>query len=318
MNWIDLILILIMLLSILSSVHRGFLLSVLDLLCWATSLVASFLLYGFLSRLFDNYLPELGPWSPPLAFLIILVISRIILDALVESVLKKVPLKTHQHKLNKAAGVIPGVINGFLWVTLLSAMFSIMPISSLFATRTRESKLNDWALTKADWLQDKLSPVFCDLFNNLISNKNAAISESESVKLPFTVSKFRVRKDLEAQMLELVNKERRAEGLTELSADEELAVVARKHSADMFERGYFSHVSPEGKDPFARINEQKIRYYTAGENLALAQTLQIAHDGLMNSPGHRANILRAGFGRLGIGILDGGIYGLMITQNFRN
>lgn len=38
----------------------------------------------------------------------------------------------------------------------------------------------------------------------------------------------------------------------------------------------------------------------------------------MESPGHRANILNPEFGRLGIGILDGGIYGLMITQNFRN
>lgn len=318
MNWIDLILILIMLLSILSSVHRGFILSVLDLLCWATSLLTSFLLYGYLSRFFDTYIPGLGPWSPPLAFIILLIISRILLDAGIERLLRRVPLRTHKHKLNKIMGVVPGVVNGFLWVTLLSAMFAIMPISSLFATKTRESKLNDWALTKADWLQKKLSPVFCDLFNNIISTKNAAIGESESIKLPFTVSKFRVRRDLEAQMLELVNKERRSEGLKELRPDEEMAVVARKHSADMFKRGYFSHISPEGKDPFQRINEEKIRYYTAGENLALAQTLQIAHDGLMNSPGHRANILRDGFGRVGIGILDGGIYGLMITQNFRN
>lgn len=307
-----------MLLSILSSVHRGFILSVLDLLCWATSLLTSFLLYGYLSRFFDTYIPGLGPWSPPLAFIILLIISRILLDAGIERLLRRVPLKTHKHKLNKIMGILPGVVNGFLWVTLLSAMFAIMPISSIFATKTRESKLNDWALTKADWLQKKLSPVFCDLFNNIISTKNAAIGKSESIKLPFTVSKFRVRRDLEAQMLELVNKERRSEGLKELRPDEEMAVLARKHSADMFKRGYFSHISPEGKDSFQRINEEKIRYYTAGENLALAQTLQIAHDGLMNSPGHRANILRDGFGRVGIGILDGGIYGLMITQNFRN
>jgi uncharacterized protein YkwD len=39
---------------------------------------------------------------------------------------------------------------------------------------------------------------------------------------------------------------------------------------------------------------------------------------LMNSPGHRANILQSNFGRLGIGVLDGGKRGLMITQNFRN
>jgi uncharacterized protein YkwD len=38
----------------------------------------------------------------------------------------------------------------------------------------------------------------------------------------------------------------------------------------------------------------------------------------MNSPGHRANILHKDFGRLGIGIIDGGMYGLMISQEFRN
>jgi uncharacterized protein YkwD len=61
-----------------------------------------------------------------------------------------------------------------------------------------------------------------------------------------------------------------------------------------------------------------IRFINAGENLALAQTLQIAHTNLMNSPGHRANILSPAFGRLGIGILDGGYYGIMISQEFRN
>jgi uncharacterized protein YkwD len=86
----------------------------------------------------------------------------------------------------------------------------------------------------------------------------------------------------------------------------------------MFARGYFSHHTPDGKDPFDRMREGEVRFRTAGENLALAPTLQIAHNGLMDSPGHRANILRPQFGRLGIGILDGGRYGLMVTQKFRN
>jgi len=38
----------------------------------------------------------------------------------------------------------------------------------------------------------------------------------------------------------------------------------------------------------------------------------------MNSPGHRANILHKDFGRVGIGIMDGGIRGLMVSQEFRN
>ena len=72
------------------------------------------------------------------------------------------------------------------------------------------------------------------------------------------------------------------------------------------------------KDPFDRIRESNVQFKTAGENLALAPTLSIAHNGLMNSPGHRANILRPQFGRVGIGVLDSRRHGLMITQNFRN
>jgi uncharacterized protein YkwD len=66
------------------------------------------------------------------------------------------------------------------------------------------------------------------------------------------------------------------------------------------------------------MRSANVRFITAGENLALAPTLQIAHTGLMNSPGHRANILRREFGRVGIGIMDGGMRGLMISQEFRN
>jgi uncharacterized protein YkwD len=103
-----------------------------------------------------------------------------------------------------------------------------------------------------------------------------------------------------------------------VKADPDLTLVARAHSTDMFARGYFSHYTPEKKDPFDRMKKAGIRFQTAGENLALGRTLKICHQGLMNSPGHKANILNPAFGRLGIGIMDGGIYGLMISQEFRN
>ena len=119
-------------------------------------------------------------------------------------------------------------------------------------------------------------------------------------------------------MLELVNQERANAGLKPVKWDPEILPVARAHSRDMFARGYFSHYTPEGKDPFDRMKSGGIKYFSAGENLALGPTLKICHDGLMKSPGHRANILNPSYGRLGIGILDGGAYGLMISQEFRN
>jgi uncharacterized protein YkwD len=119
-------------------------------------------------------------------------------------------------------------------------------------------------------------------------------------------------------MLELVNAEREAAGLGRLAPDPELTEVARAHSADMFARGYFAHVSPDGLDPFDRMKRSGVSFRAAGENLALAPTVRVAHTGLMNSPGHRANILRPTFGRLGVGIVDGGYRGIMVSQEFRN
>jgi uncharacterized protein YkwD len=59
----------------------------------------------------------------------------------------------------------------------------------------------------------------------------------------------------------------------------------------MFQQGFFAHVDQDGRSPFDRMKAGNVTFGAAGENLALAPTVQIAHDGLMNSPGHRANIL---------------------------
>jgi uncharacterized protein YkwD len=143
-------------------------------------------------------------------------------------------------------------------------------------------------------------------------------AEGESQKLPFTTTKGAPDPQTEAAMIELVNKERRAVGVKVLTADPELVPVARAHATDMFARGYFAHNTPEGKTPFDRIRAANVTYLTAGENLALAPTLAMAHKGLMNSPKHKENILYGEFGRMGVGVIDGGIYGKMFVQLFRD
>jgi uncharacterized protein YkwD len=103
-----------------------------------------------------------------------------------------------------------------------------------------------------------------------------------------------------------------------LEFDANLRKVARGHSEDMFKRGYFSHYSPEGDSVADRAEEQNIDFLVIGENLAFAPNLELAHRGLMNSEGHRANILSKDYGKIGIGVLDGGVYGKMFTQVFSN
>ncbi len=121
----------------------------------------------------------------------------------------------------------------------------------------------------------------------------------------------------EQALFDLINRERIGAGLQPLEWCERCAEVARRHSRDMYEEGYFSHVDVDGVDPFERLQAAGIGYASAGENLAIAPTAPEAHQGLMASEDHRENILRAGFDQVGIGIYDGP-YGLMCTQVFRD
>jgi uncharacterized protein YkwD len=144
------------------------------------------------------------------------------------------------------------------------------------------------------------------------------IAPDERVDLGFTTDDVKIDKVSEQAMLRLINQERLKAGLPPLEWDEEAARVARAHSIDMFKRGYFSHVNLDGLSPFDRMKEAGLTYTAAGENLAHAATVELAHAGLMRSSTHRANILEKDFRRVGIGVIDGGIYGKMFTQNFRD
>ncbi|WP_374711603.1 CAP domain-containing protein [Symbiobacterium terraclitae] len=120
----------------------------------------------------------------------------------------------------------------------------------------------------------------------------------------------------EQQMLNLVNQERAKAGLKPLQADLQLTRLARMKSQDMINRNYFSHNSPTYGSPFDMMKAYGVTYRTAGENIAGNQSVQAAHNALMNSPGHRANILNAQYTHIGIGIVEGGPYGMMFTQMF--
>ncbi len=140
--------------------------------------------------------------------------------------------------------------------------------------------------------------------------------EGEVVMLPYTPSVVAIDTSAEEELLRLVNEERRKEGLNELILDNDLVRVARKHSVDMWERKYFAHKNPDGETALERMQEEEINFTRAGENLALTRSVERAHVGLMNSPGHKRNILDPEYKKVGIGVVDGGIYGKMFTQNF--
>ncbi|PRX26464.1 putative YkwD family protein [Orenia metallireducens] len=122
----------------------------------------------------------------------------------------------------------------------------------------------------------------------------------------------------EELMLDLLNKERIKEGLNPLKIDFRLVQVARAKSQNMIDEGYFSHFSPNPNygSPFDMMKKLGIDYYLAGENIAGAPNVQWAHNSLMESPSHKDNILHPDYTHIGIGIVNGGPYGKMFSQEF--
>lgn len=106
----------------------------------------------------------------------------------------------------------------------------------------------------------------------------------------------------EQQVVDLVNKERAAAGLSALKVNSELSAVAEKKAEDMAVNNYFSHTSPTYGSPFDMMKQFGISYTAAGENIAMGQkTPADVMNGWMNSPGHRANILNTSYTEIGVG-----------------
>ncbi|QNP68467.1 TerD family protein [Streptomyces roseirectus] len=122
---------------------------------------------------------------------------------------------------------------------------------------------------------------------------------------------------VEAEVLALTNRERARAGLRPLAPDGPLARAARAYCVDMAARGFYSHTSPEGTQPWDRAAAAGSAKRSIGENIACGQRSPAeVVEGWMNSPGHRANILKADFTHLGVGFAGGGPSGTYWTQLF--
>ncbi|WP_019123971.1 CAP domain-containing protein [Brevibacillus massiliensis] len=108
------------------------------------------------------------------------------------------------------------------------------------------------------------------------------------------------------QIFDLVNVSRYRNQLPPLDWNEQVASVAQSHSHDMSDAHFFDHISAStGLDPFERLKFSRVAYQAAGENIAAGYPDAIeAHEGWMNSPSHRKNILSKEFTQLGVGVYD--------------
>jgi uncharacterized protein YkwD len=311
LNAADIILTVAVMLFTWLGYKRGFINNFFSLAKWALSLLLAALFYipvsGWLTQLF--IVDE--DWQWPLSFCVLFVSSFLLLSLIFSLLKKLISPEVQSSFANKIAGLIPGFLTGIAVAIGLAHLFMV----SVWYTPEKDNKsyMLSSMIQSSGWLDNKFDNIFSEP-QQISAAAETAYSESED----FKSASFQSMPELEDQLLNLVNGERAKRGLKILAKDDHLHIAAYNHAADMFTRGYFSHNTPDGIDPFQRMKKIGITYLSAGENLAHAYNLDSAHTGLMNSPGHRDNILNTHFGRIGISVLGSDTKGLMVVQEFSN
>lgn len=102
-------------------------------------------------------------------------------------------------------------------------------------------------------------------------------------------------------LIDLTNQKRQDNGLTQLEINPNLTSAAMQKAADMINKNYWAHTSPEGRTPWAFFKEVDYQYLYAGENLARDfLDPQSVINAWMKSPTHRDNILSRRYQDVGI------------------
>jgi uncharacterized protein YkwD len=147
--------------------------------------------------------------------------------------------------------------------------------------------------------------------------KMIAKSEEQQLSANYSQTAEALRESFEREVLDLANAERAKRGITALRWNDTAAAVARAHSFDMQENGYFAHDDQSGRMPWDRAEDAGLAYRLFAENIAAGQADALdAHYGWLNSTtGHRENLLGSNT-HFGAGVAFGGKYRVYYTENF--
>ena len=321
LNWVDAVILISVFFYAIEGYSVGFIASFLDLISFIASFIIGLKIYAFIGRGIGNIFSISSGFSNAIGFLAASSLSEIILGYISRRIvynkyLYKVNFNGILSALDRFLGACLGILSGLILFSFILTVIVALPLSVFLKRSVSDSIIGGFLVSKTSGFEKELNNVFGGAVNDTLNFLTIEPKSDESVDLNFQTSSVSVDEQAEVQMLSEINKERASRGLGVLEKEGKLRNVAREHCKDMFRRGYFSHNTPEGLTPFDRMAQADIGFTYAGENLALAPNTDTAMQGLMNSPGHKANILSPKFGTVGIGVIDGEIYGQMFCQEF--
>ncbi len=319
MNAVDLLIGAAIVLAVVAGIRAGFVKTLFGLITWIVAIPVSLILQAPLGAALART-GLAAPSARTIAFVAVLLSIEI--GFTVVGTLVVFPFVDRLHRdralgmVDRGLGVLPSVLRTLVITAVALAAGLVLPLGGDVRTAIDGSRLAQALIAQVSALQ----PVLGTLGGNPDDSAPLFVTrlgadQSQPLDLPNDLV-LTPDPDAEAEMLRLLNQERTTLGLPALELDPRALPVARQHSQEMFRLKYFGHQSPVLGSPFDRLQAAKISYSRAGENLAYAHSVAIAHRGLMESQGHRENILRPEFTQVAIGVVSAGPYGRMFTQLF--
>ncbi|HSX49243.1 MAG TPA: CvpA family protein [Candidatus Saccharimonadales bacterium] len=316
-NWVDLIILVILGFFIYQGFVSGFWAILIDFLSFLGSLLVSLRLYKIAANILQSNFSLNTFVANALGYLVVAVLSEILISYLLTILIRRLPKKILKNEVTRWLGVITSLGQGLLLIAFFLILVIALPVSPNIKTDISKSRIGGYILSKTQGIEKAINNIFGPI-NNSLTYTTIEPSSHGSIPLDIGSLNLTIDESSENQMFNLVNNERVSRAVGALTWDTKLVNVARNYGKLMWQDHYFGHYDPEGRDVGDRLTSAGIPYNLAGENLALAPTVEIAHTGLMNSPGHRANILDSGFHKVGIGVIDNGYYGKIFVQVFTN
>lgn len=318
LNWIDWTIIVVVGYYLLSGWETGLVYLALELLSFLGSLWFSIKLHAPVGNFLTEKFGIPNVWTTVLGYVVVAVVAQALLNELGIWAIKKIPKKYLVSRANQWLGAALAALNGVVIVTFLLLVILALPLRGTIKKDIGQSSLGKALVKYAEAYGGQVKSLLDEAAAQARRFLTIEPRSQETIPLDVAPAKTELTIDetAERRMVDLVNGERAKAGVGPLTVDAKITAVARAHSKDMFERRYFSHITPEGTDVGDRLTAGGVSYTYAGENLAYAPDVETAHQGLMNSEGHRHNILDLHFHKVGIGVINGGIYGEMFTQNF--
>ncbi|TMG35607.1 MAG: hypothetical protein E6H88_12025 [Chloroflexi bacterium] len=317
-NLVDVAVLVLVGFAIWTGYGAGFVATTYSLATWVLAAAAAIVFTGPATAVIAAIAGVPKPLASSIAFVLVVLVVEALFSFTGHLAVRPIVALVRRSPLNvveRILGIPPSVVRSlFIAAVAVTALVSL-PLSSDLKAAVETSRFGRVVSAQIAALQPQLQALTAQLGGVPLLVTKIGEDETEKLDLP---DGLQLAPDpvAERQLFDLVNDERAQRGLAALAWDTRLVPIARAHSEEMFRLKYFGHQSPTSGSPFDRLKKAGITYSRAGENLAYAQSVAVAHQGLMESPGHRENILRPEFRRIGIGVISAGAYGKMVTQLF--